>query len=176
MEFVHTTQELEMRIGQVLYWSQSCSVYFKLHFVKKMALPRLKITLPILVLYVMILLSMQFCVFAVNFSACTRWVKENFFKISITVKHITTRSPWGEGRETHWGEGDRKTNRGGGRNEEKQTENQNRNKVTLGRKKQRKKKQRMENENREKLLARKKTPSSKFCSREKTRFWRSFSR
>ena len=79
-----------------------------------MALPRLKITLPILVLYVMILLSIQFCVFAVNFSACTRWVKENFFKISITVKHITTRSPWGEGRETHWGEGDRKTNRGGG--------------------------------------------------------------
>ena len=68
-----------------------------------MALPRVKITLPILVLYVMILLSMQFCVFAVNFSACTRWVKENFFKISITVKHITTRSPWGEGRETHWG-------------------------------------------------------------------------
>ena len=81
-------------------------------FCEKMALPRLKITLPILVLYVMILLSMQFCVFAVNFSACTRWVKENFFKISITVKHITTRSPWGEGRETHWGEGDRKTNRG----------------------------------------------------------------
>ena len=56
---------------------------------------------------------MQFCVLAVNFSV-RGGLKKTFSKISITVKHITTRRPWGEGRETHWGEGDRKTNRGGG--------------------------------------------------------------
>ena len=84
-------------------------------FCEKMALPRLKITLSILILYVMTLLSMQFCVLAVNFSV-RGGLKKTFSKISITVKHITTRRPWGEGRETHWGEGDRKTNRGGGGN------------------------------------------------------------
>ena len=78
-------------------------------FCEKMALPMLNITLPILVLYVMTLLSMQFCV-AVNFSVRGGL---KISKISITVKHITTRSPWGEGRETHLGEGDREANRGG---------------------------------------------------------------
>ena len=82
-------------------------------FCEKMALPRLKITLSILILYVMTLLSMQFCVLAVNFSV-RGGLKKTFSKISITVKHITTRRPWGRAEKRTGGKGTEKRTEGGG--------------------------------------------------------------